>query len=164
MPSDLIRGARPDRRRCRNIGLVQFAILAIVAFAVAVDESSPSYEPRIWVPALLGLGVLLLWFWWWAMPRRFASFVIEITPDAISRVRRQARHERVVSRVEVVTAGLGGAARLSQLDFYGPTGERVGMIPLFQFDAQRVIAALRRHGWPVPEPGGFMCPVVPPEE
>jgi hypothetical protein len=146
--SDIVRGGTEDRRSYRNLGLVQLAILSLLALAVAVDDSD-SYDSRLVVPGLIGVGLLVLWSWWWAIPRVSSSWRAEIGPDTIRWRGGWRRRDRVIRRADVAAARSGGG-RFLQLGFYDASGKRVGTLPLFHFPPGRTAAALRRHGWPVP--------------
>lgn len=148
--SDVLRGGRSDRRSFRNFGLAQCAVLLLLAWAVAVDDSG-AYATPPWMPGLLvGAGLFGLLTWWWAIPWVHSSWVVEIGPDVVRWHGGWRRRDRVVRRARVVTAKPAKNLRFVQLGFHDASGERVGMLPLFQFPAGRVIAALRHHGWPVP--------------
>lgn len=109
----------------------------------------------MFVPLLVGGGVLLGWLWGWAM-LQVASSWVEIDGDACAGGAAggggtewslgPGSRRPGASETRRVDLGRG----IVQLRFHDAAGKRVGVLPLFQFDRGRVLGALRRHGWPDP--------------
>jgi hypothetical protein len=59
-------------------------------------------------------------------------------PDRVARLERQ------------LPFGLDASAA-AELGFPDSAGRRTGVLPISRLPAGRVVAALRRHDWPVPE-------------
>lgn len=147
---DVVRGGRVDRRSYRVFGLVQFGVLASVALLVALDDAGAGRsESDILAAALLGGGVFTLVMWWWAIPWVASSWVVAVDRDTVRWHGGWRRRDRVIRRADVVVARPVWKARFPQLHFLDAAGERVGLLPLFQFPARKVLTALRSHGWPV---------------
>jgi hypothetical protein len=150
--TDVIRGGggEGDVRSFRKLGLISFAGMLVLALIMATDDSHP-IDRGLVVAGLVGIGVLLLWLWSWALPRIVSSWMVEIGPDTIRWRGGWRRRDRVISRAPVVAARLGKDARFAQLGFYDAAGTLVARVPLLHFRIGRVMAALRRHKWPVPD-------------
>jgi hypothetical protein len=105
----------------------------------------------------MGVGVLRFVAWGWAMPWLGSTWVLEVDPDTIRWRGGRRRRNRVIQRAQVVEAKRATIDRFGhmQLRFHNSAGERVGMVPLLHFNGLRVVAALKRHGWPVPDTAEF---------
>jgi hypothetical protein len=147
-------GGRSDRSY-KVFGLVNLGVLWAVALAVAFDGRPD--PPDASIPVLLGVGVLVFLAWGWALPWLASTWVLEVDPDMIRWRGGWRRRYRIIQRAEVVETKHVSIDRWGhmQLRFYDAAGERVGLVPLFHFSGLRVVAALKRDGWPVPETGEF---------
>jgi hypothetical protein len=147
---DVFRGGPVDRRSFRRFGLALFALMAALALLAAL-ESQPSHPPRVFVPLLLGAGVLGLWVQGWMLPWLTESWVLEISPDVIRWRGGFYRRDRVIRRAQVAEARRKSDRYTMRLVLHDTAGKRVGIVPVSHFRAGKVIAALHRHGWPAPQ-------------